>query len=153
MAASGDIQEEIRLITVRAGSQDFGLDMLAVREIRGWSQPTPLPQAPHFVCGMVQLRGTVIPVIDLGDRLGLGRASPTAKSVLVMVDHGTRLVGLLVDSVSDLAVLSKASLQPAPQLHDGAGPGFVDATAALEGRILSILRLQSVIPELPAAAA
>lgn len=148
-----DAPQDVRLITVRAGSQDFGIDMLAVREIRGWSEPTPLPQAPSYVRGMVQLRGVVIPVIDLGDRLGLGAAVPTAKSVLVVVERNGQLVGLLVDSVSDLVVLPQASLQPAPQLHGNPATAFVAATVALEGRILGALRLDSVIPDLLAAAA
>ncbi|HKU54115.1 MAG TPA: chemotaxis protein CheW [Rhizomicrobium sp.] len=148
-----DAPQDVRLITVRAGSQDFGIDMLAVREIRGWSEPTPLPQAPSYVRGMVQLRGVVIPVIDLGDRLGLGAAAPTAKSVLVVVERKAQLVGLLVDSVSDLVVLPQASLQPAPQLHGNPTTAFVAATVALEGRILGALRLDSVIPDLLAAAA
>ncbi|HKQ10057.1 MAG TPA: chemotaxis protein CheW [Rhizomicrobium sp.] len=148
-----DAPQDVRLITVRAGSQDFGIDMLAVREIRGWSEPTPLPQAPSYVRGMVQLRGVVIPVIDLGDRLGLGAAAPTAKSVLVVVERNGQLVGLLVDSVSDLVVLPQASLQPAPQLHGNPATAFVAATVALEGRILGALRLDSVIPDLLAAAA
>lgn len=148
-----DAPQDVRLITVRAGSQDFGIDMLAVREIRGWSEPTPLPQAPSYVRGMVQLRGVVIPVIDLGDRLGLGAAAPTAKSVLVVVERNAQLVGLLVDSVSDLVVLPQASLQPAPQLHGTPATTFVAATVALEGRILGALRLDSVIPDLSAAAA
>ncbi|HKU65780.1 MAG TPA: chemotaxis protein CheW [Rhizomicrobium sp.] len=148
-----DAPQDVRLITVRAGSQDFGIDMLAVREIRGWSEPTPLPQAPSYVRGMVQLRGVVIPVIDLGDRLGLGAAAPTAKSVLVVVERNGQLVGLLVDSVSDLVVLPQASLQPAPQLHGNPATAFVAATVALEGRILGALRLDSVIPDLSAAAA
>lgn len=148
-----DAPQDVRLITVRAGSQDFGIDMLAVREIRGWSEPTPLPQAPSYVRGMVQLRGVVIPVIDLGDRLGLGAAAPTAKSVLVVVERKAQLVGLLVDSVSDLVVLPQASLQPAPQLHGNPATAFVAATVALEGRILGALRLDSVIPDLLAAAA
>ncbi|HKX36411.1 MAG TPA: chemotaxis protein CheW [Rhizorhapis sp.] len=148
-----DAPQDVRLITVRAGSQDFGIDMLAVREIRGWSEPTPLPQAPSYVRGMVQLRGVVIPVIDLGDRLGLGAAAPTAKSVLVVVERNAQLVGLLVDSVSDLVVLPQASLQPAPQLQGNPATAFVAATVALEGRILGALRLDSVIPDLSAAAA
>ncbi|HJR57446.1 MAG TPA: chemotaxis protein CheW [Rhizomicrobium sp.] len=148
-----DEPQDVRLITVRAGSQDFGIDMLAVREIRGWSEPTPLPQAPSYVRGMVQLRGVVIPVIDLSDRLGLGPAAPTAKSVLVVVERNSGLVGLLVDSVNDLVVLSRTSLQPAPQLDTNPSTAFVAATVALEGRILSALRLDIVIADLSTAAA
>ncbi|MGC9955081.1 MAG: chemotaxis protein CheW [Rhizomicrobium sp.] len=138
---------EIKLIVVHIGSQMFGIDMMAVREIRAWSEPTPLPQAPHFVRGMIQLRGTVIPVIDLRDRLGLGETVATTTSVLVIAEIGLRLVSLLVDGVCDLVALSRASLQAAPHIQDDASRLFVTATATLNEQILSLISLDSVVPK------
>ena len=138
---------EIKLIVVRIGSQIFGIDMMAVREIRAWTEPTPLPQAPHFVRGMIQLRGTVIPVIDLGDRLGFGETVPTTTSVLVVAEIGTRLVSLLVDAVCDLVVLPQASFQAAPHIRDDSSMQLVAATIALNGQILSLISMDSIVPE------
>src|SRR5690349_10774035 len=88
------------LIAFRIQDQEFCVDIMAVREIRGWTPATPLPQAPSFVRGVINLRGMVLPIVDLSDRLGLGVTEPSARSVIIVSQVGPQIVGLLVDGVS-----------------------------------------------------
>src|SRR5579872_4111430 len=98
-AAAGGLRE---LISFRIGAQEFCVDIMAVREIRGWTAATALPQAPAFVRGVINLRGAVLPIVDLGARLGLGVADPTARHVIIVAQVQNQIVGLLVDAVSDI---------------------------------------------------
>lgn len=145
------------VVAVRIGAQEFALDIMAVREIRGWTAPTPLPWAPAYVPGMIDLRGVIIPVIDLGARLGLPAAAPTALSVVVVVQVRDRLTGLLVDGVSDLMTLEAGRLQPTPATGGPAPEEIVQGVFEADGRILAVIALEAVVPadlaELTAAAA
>lgn len=145
------------VVAVRIGAQEFALDIMAVREIRGWTPPTPLPWAPAFVPGMIDLRGVIIPIIDLGARLGLETSPPTALSVVVVVQVRDRLTGLLVDGVSDLMTLEAGRMQPTPATGGAAPEEIVQGVFAAEGRILAVIALEAVIPtdlaDLTAAAA
>lgn len=134
------------VVAVQVRAQEFALDIMSVREIRGWSPPTPLALAPSYVQGMIDLRGVVIPIIDLGARLALGTSETRATSVVVVTEVRGRLAGLLVDGVSDLIDVEAARLQPTPETGS-AEPGEVIAGIfEIEGRILSLIDLNAVVP-------
>lgn len=142
------------VVAVRVGTQEFAIEIMAVREIRGWSPPVPLPRAPAYVQGMSDLRGVVIPIIDLGLRFGLGAAQAGSASVVVVTEIRGRLAGLLVDGVSDLIDVDPARLQPIPQTGSGEPGEIIQGIFEIDGRILSLIALEAVIPEnLPVAAA
>src|ERR1700684_2210346 len=86
------------LISFRVGAQEFCVDIMAVREIRGWTAATALPQSPTYVRGVINLRGAVLPIVDLAARLGFASADPTARHVIIVTQIGDQLVGLLVDA-------------------------------------------------------
>ena len=86
-----------QLLRVRIGEQEFALNIQAIREIRGWSSSTPLPHAPSYIKGMINVRGSVLAIIDLAERLGLPGAAPSATSVVVVIEDGDRVIGLLVE--------------------------------------------------------
>src|SRR5690554_684133 len=90
------------LIAFRIGEQEFCVDIMAVREIRGWTPATPLPRTPDYMKGVINLRGAVLPIIDLSGRFGLGDTEPSARHVIMVVQIDGRMVGLLVDAVSDI---------------------------------------------------
>ena len=114
MTEAKDLQRE--LIAFRIGSQEFCVDIMSVREIRGWTPATPLPRSPGYMKGVINLRGTVLPIIDLGARFGLTTSEPTARHVIMVAHIGGRMVGLLVDAVSDILQMSEASVQPTPDV-------------------------------------
>src|ERR1700743_1463898 len=101
-------QSRRQYITFRSGEQDFGADIMAIREIRGWTETTPLPHAPEYVRGVINLRGVVLPVIDLNARLGRGPTAADIKHVIVVVEAANRTIGLLVDAVSDILAVTSA---------------------------------------------
>src|SRR5208337_1829190 len=90
------------LIAFRVGRQEFCINVMMVREIRGWTAATSLPRSPRYVRGVINLRGAVLPIVDLAIRLGLPANEPTARNVIIVVQIGQQQVGLLVDAVSDI---------------------------------------------------
>lgn len=139
-------QSQFELISYRIGEQEFCLDIMAVREIRGWTQATPLPHSPSFVRGVINLRGAVLPIIDLKARLGLGVCEPNARSVIIVVHVAGRLVGLLVDAVSEIVAVDGASVQPTPSVSCDTVRQFVRGIITIEQRMISWIALDQVIP-------
>ncbi len=135
------------LISFRIDEQEFCLDIMAVREIRGWTPATPLPHSPSYVRGVINLRGAVLPVIDLKARLGLGLVEPSARSVIIVVHIGSRLVGLLVDAVSEILAADRSSVQPTPNVGCETVSHFVRGIIAIEGRMISWVALDDILPE------
>ena len=149
------MQESVgqELISFRIGAQEFCVDIMAVREIRGWTQATPLPQAPSYVRGVINLRGAVLPIVDLSARLGLGATEPSVRNVIIVVRIGQRLVGLLVDAVSEVLTVTSGVIQPTPDVSCDAVKMFIKGILALDGRMISWILLDRILPELVEEAA
>jgi purine-binding chemotaxis protein CheW len=135
------------LISFRIGEQEFCVDIMEVREIRGWTPATALPQAPTFVRGVINLRGAVLPIVDLGARLGLGTAEPTARHVIIVAQVQNQIVGLLVDAVSDILTVTDDQVQPTPDVASEMVRTFVRGLLAIEGRMVSFISLDRVLPD------
>jgi len=135
------------LISFRIGEQEFCVDIMEVREIRGWTPATALPQAPPFVRGVINLRGAVLPIVDLGARLGLGAADPTARHVIIVAQVQNQIVGLLVDAVSDILTVTDEQIQPTPDVVSDMVRNFVRGLLAIEGRMVSFISLDRVLPD------
>ena len=135
------------LISFRIGEQEFCVDIMEVREIRGWTPATALPQAPPFVRGVINLRGAVLPIVDLGARLGLGAADPTARHVIIVAQVQNQIVGLLVDAVSDILTVTDEDIQPTPDVASEMVRNFVRGLLAIEGRMVSFISLDRVLPD------
>jgi purine-binding chemotaxis protein CheW len=134
------------VIVVGIGGQQFAIDIMSVREIRGWTISTPLPGSPDHVLGMINLRGAVLPVVDLGARLGLGDTSPDSSSVVVVAQIHDRQVGLLVDAVEDILAVSEDMLQATPEIGSEASRAFVASVMTTDTGIVSLLSLDEVLP-------
>ncbi len=91
-----------QFITFTLDAQEYGVDIMRVREIKGWTETTALPQAPSYVRGVINLRGIIVPILDLRARFGMGTTIPTRMHVVIIVITDTRTTGLLVDAVSDI---------------------------------------------------
>ncbi len=140
-------------ITFRIGSQYFCVDIMSVREIRGWTPATALPRAPGFVRGVINLRGIVLPVIDLSERLGFPPAEPTPRHVIIVAQTGRQIVGLLVDAVSDIIALAVDKVQPTPDVGSEAARSFVVGVMAIDDRMISVVALDSLMPSVTGEAA
>lgn len=135
----------VEVITLVVRDVEFCVDIKAVREIRGWTPATPVPHAPPYVKGVINLRGIVMPVLDLAARLDLGVTEPSSRHVIVVVQCGEQLAGLLVDSVQETFFVSASQLQAPPSV---CGPnGAIDAILPLEGRMISRLIVERLVPE------
>eukprot|EP01037_Dinobryon_pediforme_P016510 gene16510-16688_t len=120
---------------------------MSVREIRGWSPATALPHSPGYVRGVINLRGTVLPIIDLADRLGFTPTDPTARHVIIVVQVGRQSIGLLVDAVSDILMQAPDSIQATPEIASENVKTFVRGVLAIEGRMISLIALDSLTPQ------
>ena len=141
------------LIAFRIGDQEFCVDIMQVREIRGWTPATPLPRTPSYMKGVINLRGAVLPIVDLGSRLGLQTTDPTARHVIMVINQGSRTMGLLVDAVSDIIQLTEDQVQPTPDVACDQVKAFVKGLFALDGRMISLISLDRVLLDAEAEAA
>ncbi len=135
------------LIAFRVGRQEFCINVMCVREIRGWSAATVLPRAPRYMRGVINLRGAVLPIVDLAMRLGLPGAEPTARNVIIVVQIGQQQIGLLVDAVSDILTIQDNDIQPTPDVASDLVRHFVKGLLPVEGRMISLIALDQVLPE------
>ena len=149
-AGAGDLRE---LVSFRIGAQEFCVDIMAVREIRGWTAATALPQAPSFVRGVINLRGAVLPIVDLAARLGFEGAETSDRHVIIVAQIGEQVVGLLVDAVSDILTITDEAIQPTPEVGSETAKTFVRGLLAIDGRMISLIGLDHVLPELDLEAA
>jgi purine-binding chemotaxis protein CheW len=133
------------LIAFRLGGQEFCVDIMSVRDIRGWTPTTPLPHSPDYVKGVINLRGAVLPVIDLAARLGFRSTEPTARHVIIVTQVGSQSVGLLVDAVSDILTITAEKIQPTPDVASELARCFMKGVLAIEGRMISLIGLDSVL--------
>jgi purine-binding chemotaxis protein CheW len=111
-AARSDLKQ---YVSFEAGDEQYAVDIMKVREIKGWTEVTNLPNQPDHVRGVLNLRGAVLPIIDLQCRLGGGFTTTTERHVIVIVSMEGRQVGLLVDAVSDILAVSDDKIQPVPE--------------------------------------
>lgn len=137
---------EIELLSFHIGEQEYSVDIMSVREIRGWTRATSLPHSPPYMRGVINLRGTVLPVMDLALRLGMEAGEPEERHVIIVVDMDGRVAGMRVDAVSDILTLRRDALQPAPEVASESADGFVRALTVVEERMVRVLNLDSVLP-------
>ncbi|HTQ70848.1 MAG TPA: chemotaxis protein CheW [Acidocella sp.] len=139
-------EHRAEFLSVRLGTQEFAMDIRSIREIRGWIASTQLPYAPPFIKGMINLRGSVLVVVDLAQRLGLAGSAPDAASVVVVVECGERTVGLLVDAVCDIITVTDDMRQKTPETGSDVPKSFIEGLVMMESRIISILSIPVLIP-------
>ncbi len=114
----GGATPTIKIVTFALGPQIFGIDMASLVEIREWQPPTPLPGVPSYIKGVTNLRGNVVPVIGLAERLGWSPSVLHARSCILVVNIGSRQAGFLVDEVADIVSISTSDIQPAPEVEE-----------------------------------
>ena len=132
-------------LTFRLNGLDYGISIMEVQEIRGWSKVTPLPNSPTYIRGVLNLRGIVVPVIDLRLRFGLPEAAYDAFTVIVVVNIGKRLAGLVVDAVSDVINLDSAQCCAAPEFEGHVNRQFIEGLAQVDSKLLIMLDVERLI--------
>lgn len=146
MSTITNYTKDRELIAFRVGAQEFCINIMSVREIRGWTAATSLPHSPDYLRGVINLRGAVLPIVDLAVRLGLARNEPTERNVIIVVQIEHQQIGLLVDAVSDILTFSDDNIQPTPDVASELVKTFVRGLLPVEGRMISLLSLDHVLP-------
>ena len=135
---------DIEALAFRLGQEEYGVDILKVQEIRGQDPVTRIANAPDFIQGVVQLRGVIVPIVDLRRRFGL--AMQDTPSTVVMVLHiGGRVIGMVVDSVSDVIRLAPGDIRPAPEMGSAFDTEFLLGLATIDDRMLILLDIERLM--------
>ncbi|MBO9122668.1 MULTISPECIES: chemotaxis protein CheW [unclassified Rhizobium] len=141
------------LIAFRVGDQEFCVNVMSVREIRGWTPATAMPHSPSYMKGVINLRGAVLPIIDLSARLGMKPTEPTQRHVIIVAQVHRKVVGLLVDAVSDILTVSEDNVQPTPEIASELQRQFARGIMAIEKRLICLLELEAIFPDAESEAA
>lgn len=132
-------------LTFTLGSEEYGVDILKVQEIRGYDTVTRLPDAPHYIKGVINLRGTIVPVFDLRLKFDLGEAKYDASTVMIVLNVNSRVVSVVVDSVSDVTALTSDQLRPAPEFGGAMDTRFITGIGAVDQRMLILLDIEKLM--------
>jgi purine-binding chemotaxis protein CheW len=139
MVATGEF------LTFRLGGEEYGIDILKVQEIRSYEAPTRIANAPPFLKGVVNLRGVIVPILDLRVKLGCDSAEMNHFTVVIVLNMGGRIVGAVVDAVSDVIQLSPEAVQPAPDMSAVVDMRFIQGIAKLGERMLIVMDIESLL--------
>lgn len=141
-ASEGDGKE---FLAFTLGSEEYGIDILKVQEIRGYEPVTRIANAPGFIKGVVNLRGTIVPVVDMRLKLGLGSAEYDQFTVVIILNIGGRIVGMVVDSVSDVMTLSDRHIRTAPDVNTALDASCLLGLGTLEERMLILVDIEKLM--------
>ena len=119
-------------LSFRLGSEEYGIDILRVQEIRSFEQPTRIANAPNFIKGVVNLRGVIVPIVDLRLKLGCETADYTDFTVVIVLNVRKRVIGVVVDAVSDVLALTPDNIKPAPELNATVDAGYITGIGCIE---------------------
>jgi purine-binding chemotaxis protein CheW len=132
-------------LTFRLGGEEYGVDILKVQEIRSYEAPTRIANSPDFLKGVVNLRGVIVPILDLRLKLGCERAELNAMTVVIVLNMRDRIVGAVVDSVSDVIQLDAAVVQPAPPMNAMVDTRFIRGIANVGERMLILVDIEAIL--------
>lgn len=144
--AAGDNTQQF--ITFTLDGQEYGIDIMVVREIKGWAATTTIPNAPDYVRGVINLRGIIVPIFDLRSRFGMGRTNPSPMHVVIIVHTRGKTIGLLVDAVSDIITIEPAAIRPVPEMGLPTDDRFLDGLVAHGDRMVTLISLHGLFVEI-----
>jgi len=132
-------------LSFRLGAEEYAIDILQVREIRAHEPVTRIANAPQFIRGVINLRGNIVPIVDLRMKFGHTEARYDAFTVVIILNIAERLMGIVVDAVSDVVALLPEQIRPAPHLGGAIDAGFIRGLAPVEGRMLIVMDIAKLM--------
>lgn len=141
-AADGDNRE---FLVFSLGGEEYAIDILKVQEIRGYDNVTRIANAPDFIKGVTNLRGLIVPIVDLRIKFRLSDAGYDQQTVVIVVNIAGRVIGMVVDRVSDVMVLGGEQIKPAPEFGVGLPLEYVDGLGSLEERMLVLVNIEKLL--------
>ena len=140
-----DFADEREYLTFRLDREEFGIDILKVQEIRGYELPTRIANAPSFIKGVINLRGTIVPIVDLRLKFDCPRSEYDSSTVVIVLNLARRIVGIVVDSVSDVLTLPSENFKPAPDIDTIIDRESVVGLGSLRDRMLILLDIEKLM--------
>lgn len=145
-AAAGDealVASEF--LTFTLGSEEYAIDILKVQEIRGYETPTLIANAPSFIKGVINLRGTIVPIVDMRIKFNLGKIEYTPFTVVIILNIAGRVIGTVVDSVSDVISLTPVQVRPAPDFSGSFDTKYILGLATVDGRMMIVTDIERLM--------
>ncbi len=136
-----------QFLTFTLGEESYGVDILGVQEIKGYAAVTRIPNTPPYIEGVLNLRGAVIPVFDLRAKFNMAQAAHTPVTVIVVVVVRQRVVGLVVDAVSDVLDIDRTAIHPPPAFGRAVDVGFLDGIGQCGGKMVALLNIERLVGE------
>ena len=147
-SGTGSDDEQQYLTFIMAG-EEYGVDILAVQEIRGWEATTVIPNAPDYIKGVINLRGTIVPIMDLRSRFSLERVEYSPVTVVIILkvetERGERVMGIVVDAVSDVHSISDSDTRNSPELIEDLNTEFIRSLVSVDDSMIILLDVQRLL--------
>lgn len=134
-----------QFLTFTLQEEEFGIEILRVQEIKGLARITPIPNMPDYIRGVMNLRGTVVPIVDLRARFSMSQASYNQFTVIIVVTIGEKVTGLVVDAVSDVLNVSDENIEPPPDMGSGSDTAFMAGIAKSGERLITLLNMEELV--------
>ena len=144
-AAADAVVAQTQFISFAIGDDQYGVDIMAVREIKGWSEITHLPKQPEYVRGVLNLRGAIVPIVDLRCRFGQGLTETTPLHIMIIVQIGGRQVGLIGDRVLDIVSVDASQIQQVPRTAQGATTDFLSGLVTHDNTMIALIDLPNLL--------
>ncbi len=132
-------------LTFRLGGEEYGIDILKVQEIRGYDAVTRIANAPEFIKGVINLRGVIVPIVDLRLKFKLGAADYNEFTVVIILNVAKRVVGVVVDSVSDVLELAPEQIRPAPEFNSLLDAGYITGLGSVGERMMILVDIERLM--------
>ena len=145
VATAGDAAGEREYLTFRLGNEEYGIDILKVQEIRGYDAVTAIANAPAFIKGVVNLRGIIVPIVDLRIKFAVGEARYDQFTVVIILNIGARVVGVVVDSVSDVLTLASGQVKAAPEFATTLNTEYITGLGTVDQRMLILVDIERLM--------
>jgi purine-binding chemotaxis protein CheW len=144
--SGGSVPTNLReFLAFKLGTEEYGIDILRVQEIRSYEEPTRIANAPAFIKGVVNLRGVIVPIIDMRLKFNLEQVNYDDFTVVIVLNIGSRVVGIVVDAVSDVITLTPSQLRPVPQFNSTIASDHILAIGAVEDRMLILIDIEKLM--------
>lgn len=132
-------------LAFKLGAEEYGIDILRVQEIRSYEEPTRIANAPAFIKGVVDLRGVIVPIVDMRLKFNLEQANYDSFTVVIVLNIGNRVVGMVVDAVSDVITLEPGQLRPVPEFNSAIQSDHLLAIGAIDDRMLILVDIEKLM--------
>jgi len=142
---TGNSVERKEFLTFTLGKEEYGIEILKVQEIRSYERVTRIANAPAFIKGVVNLRGTIVPIVDMRIKFNLGSAEYTDFTVVIILNVADRVVGMVVDSVSDVISLGPDQIRPAPDFSASMGTEYITGLGTVDSRMLILVDIEALM--------